>query len=226
MIKLYTVGTPNGKKVSIVLEEMNLEYDVHAIQMGELEQKEDWYLELNPNGRIPTIVDQDNDGFVVFESGAILLYLAEKTGLLIPADEKKRSQVVQWLMFQMGGIGPMQGQAHVFYRYAPEKIPYAIERYQKETRRLYEVLERQLTDNEFLVGDYSIADIASFPWVRRYEWAGVPVDDLPNVLRWLASIEARPAVQRGLNVPKKVEIQTDKDAEKSKTKEGKSILVN
>ena len=226
MIKLYTVGTPNGKKVSIVLEEMNLEYDVHAIQMGELEQKEDWYLELNPNGRIPTIVDQDNDGFVVFESGAILLYLAEKTGLLIPADEKKRSQVVQWLMFQMGGIGPMQGQAHVFYRYAPEKIPYAIERYQKETRRLYEVLERQLTDNEFLVGDYSIADIASFPWVRRYEWAGVPVDDLPNVLRWLAAIEARPAVQRGLNVPKKVEIQTDKDAEKSKTKEGKSILVN
>ena len=226
MIKLYTVGTPNGKKVSIVLEEMNLEYDVHAIQMGELEQKEDWYLELNPNGRIPTIVDQDNDGFVVFESGAILLYLAERTGLLIPADEKKRSQVVQWLMFQMGGIGPMQGQAHVFYRYAPEKIPYAIERYQKETRRLYEVLERQLTDNEFLVGDYSIADIASFPWVRRYEWAGVPVDDLPNVLRWLAAIEARPAVQRGLNVPKQVEIQTDKDAEKSKTKEGKSILVN
>jgi GST-like protein len=226
MIKLYTGGTPNGKKVSIVLEEMNLEYDVHAIQMGELEQKEDWYLELNPNGRIPTIVDQDNDGFVVFESGAILLYLAEKTGLLIPADEKKRSQVVQWLMFQMGGIGPMQGQAHVFYRYAPEKIPYAIERYQKETRRLYEVLERQLTDNEFLVGDYSIADIASFPWVRRYEWAGVPVDDLPNVLRWLAAIEARPAVQRGLNVPKQVEIQTDKDAEKSKTKEGKSILVN
>jgi GST-like protein len=226
MIKLYTVGTPNGKKVSIALEEMNLEYDVHAIQMGELEQKEDWYLELNPNGRIPTIVDQDNDGFVVFESGAILLYLAEKTGLLIPADEKKRSQVVQWLMFQMGGIGPMQGQAHVFYRYAPEKIPYAIERYQKETRRLYEVLERQLTDNEFLVGDYSIADIASFPWVRRYEWAGVPVDDLPNVLRWLAAIEARPAVQRGLNVPKQVEIQTDKDAEKSKTKEGKSILVN
>ncbi|MDG2087308.1 MAG: glutathione S-transferase N-terminal domain-containing protein [Arenicellaceae bacterium] len=226
MIKLYTVGTPNGKKVSIALEEMNLEYDVHAIQMGELEQKEDWYLELNPNGRIPTIVDQDNDGFVVFESGAILLYLAERTGLLIPADEKKRSQVVQWLMFQMGGIGPMQGQAHVFYRYAPEKIPYAIERYQKETRRLYEVLERQLTDNEFLVGDYSIADIASFPWVRRYEWAGVPVDDLPNVLRWLAAIEARPAVQRGLNVPKQVEIQTDKDAEKSKTKEGKSILVN
>lgn len=226
MIKLYTVGTPNGKKVSIVLEEMNLEYDVHAIQMGELEQKEDWYLELNPNGRIPTIVDQDNDGFVVFESGAILLYLAEKTGLLIPADEKKRSQVVQWLMFQMGGIGPMQGQAHVFYRYAPEKIPYAIERYQKETRRLYEVLEKQLTDNEFLVGDYSIADIASFPWVRRYEWAGVPVDDLPNVLRWLAAIEARPAVQRGLNVPKQVEIQTDKDAENSKAKEGKSILVN
>lgn len=226
MIKLYTAGTPNGKKVSIALEEMQLEYDVHAIKMGELEQKEEWYLKLNPNGRIPTIVDNDNDDFVVFESGAILLYLADKTGQLIPADEKKRSQVIQWVMFQMGGIGPMQGQAHVFYRYAPEKIPYAIERYQKETRRLYEVLERQLTDNEFLVDDYSIADIASFPWVRRHEWAGVPVDDLPNLERWLAAIEARPAVQRGLDIPKQNEALSDKAAAKSKTKDGKAMLVN
>jgi GSH-dependent disulfide-bond oxidoreductase len=226
LIKLYTAGTPNGKKVSIALEEMNLEYDVHAINMGALEQKEDWFLKLNPNGRIPTIVDQDNDDFVVFESGAILLYLAEKTGLLIPTDEKKRSEVVQWIMFQMGGVGPMQGQAHVFYRYAPEKIPYAIERYQKETRRLYEVFDSQLARYEYLVGDYSIADIAAFPWIRRHEWAGVAVDDLPNLVRWLAAIEARPAVQRGVDVPKQLEAQTEKGAAKSKAKEGSSILVN
>lgn len=226
MIKLFTASTPNGKKVSIALEEMHLEYDVHTINMGTLEQKEDWYLKLNPNGRIPTIVDEENDNFVVFESGAILVYLAEKTGQLMPQDAKKRSQVLQWVMFQMGGIGPMQGQAHVFYRYAPEKVPYAIERYQKETRRLYEVYDSQLANKEYLVGDYSIADIAAFPWVRRHEWAGVPVEDLPNLVRWLAAIEARPAVQQGVDIPKLVGAQTDKDAAKSKTKEGRSILVN
>ena len=218
MIKLYTAATPNGRKVSIALEEMKLDYEVHTIDLGALEQKQDWYLKLNPNGRIPTIVDQDNDDFVVFESGAILIYLAEKTGLLMPVEANKRSEVIQWLMFQMGGIGPLQGQAHVFYRYAPEKIPYAIDRYQKETRRLYEVLESQLAHKEFLVGEYSIADIATFPWVRRHEWAGVSIDGLPNVERWLAAIEGRPAVQRGVKVPKKVEKQ-------DKVKAGKAMLV-
>ena len=218
MIKLYTAGTPNGRKVSIALEEMKLDYEVHAIDLGALEQKQDWYLKLNPNGRIPMIVDQDNDDFVVFESGAILIYLAEKTGLLMPVETNGRSEVFQWLMFQMGGIGPLQGQAHVFYRYAPEKIPYAIDRYQKETRRLYEVLESQLAHKEFLAGEYSIADIATFPWVRRHEWAGVSIDGLPNVERWLAAIEGRPAVQRGLEVPKKVEKQ-------DKVKAGKAMLV-
>jgi GST-like protein len=201
MIDLYTAGTPNGWKASIALEELGLPYHVHALNLSELEQKQDWYLALNPNGRIPTIVDRGNGDFTVFESGAILLYLAEKTGKLMPQDPKGRSQVVQWLMFQMGGVGPMQGQANVFYRYAPEKIPYAIERYQRETRRLYEVLERRLKDHEYLAGDYSIADIANWCWVCIHDWSGVSVDGLPGVQRWLAAIEARPAVQRGRDVP-------------------------
>ncbi len=203
MIDLYTAGTPNGYKISIMLEEIGLPYTVRALQLGEKEQKQEWYLRLNPNGRIPTIVDHGNDDFVVFESGAILLYLAEKTGQFLPADSAQRSRVIQWLMFQMGNIGPMQGQAHVFVRYAPENIPYAIQRYQKETLRLYEVLERQLATREFLVDELSIADIATFPWVRRYEWAGLNIDHLPSVQRWLRTLEARPAVQRGLNVPEK-----------------------
>ena len=201
MIDLYTAATPNGYKASIALEELELPRTVHPIDLSKLEQKEEWFLKLNPNGRIPVIVDRENDDFVVFESGAILLYLAETTGRLIPADPKARSQVIQWLMFQMGGIGPMQGQANVFYRYAPEPIPYAIERYQKETRRLYEVLERRLAGRDYLVGDYSIADIASFTWVRTHEWSGVSLDGLDHVRRWLERIEARPAVQRGLMVP-------------------------
>ncbi len=201
MIDLYTAATPNGYKASIALEELELPYTVHPLDLGKLEQKEEAFLELNPNGRIPVIVDRENDDLVVFESGAILLYLAERTGRLIPADPTARSQVIQWLMFQMGGIGPMQGQANVFYRYAPEPIPYAIERYQKETRRLYEVLERRLAGRDYLVGDYSIADIASFTWVRAHEWSGVSLDGLGRVARWLERIEARPAVQRGLVVP-------------------------
>ncbi len=201
MIDLYTAATPNGQKASIALEELELPHTVHPIDLGKLEQKEEWFLRLNPNGRIPVIVDRENDDFVVFESGAILLHLAETTGRLIPADPKARSQVIQWLMFQMGGIGPMQGQANVFYRYAPEPIPYAIERYQKETRRLYEVLERRLAGRDYLVGDYSIADIASFTWVRAHDWSGVSLEGLGHVRRWLERIEARPAVQRGLMVP-------------------------
>lgn len=201
MIELFTSATPNGYKVSIMLEECAIPYTFHRIKLGSKEQKQSWFLRLNPNGRIPVIVDHANDDFVVFESGAILLYLAELAGRFLPAEQKQRSRVLQWLMFQTGGLGPMQGQAHVFYRYAPDKIPYAIGRYQNETRRLYEVLDRQLDSREFLVDDLSIADFAAFPWVRQYEWAGVAIDDLPNLWRWFHLLLERPAVQRGLDVP-------------------------
>jgi len=201
MIELFTASTPNGHKVSIALEELGLDYKVRAISFDKKEQKEPWYLELNPNGRIPTIVDHDEDGFVVFESGAILIYLAEKTGKLMPSDRKGRSLVIQWLMFQMGGVGPMMGQANVFYRYAPEKIPYAIERYQREVRRLFEVLDRRLEQHEYLAGDYSIADIAHWPWVRSYKWSGVSIDGLPHLERWLNAIDQRPAARKGIAVP-------------------------
>jgi glutathione S-transferase len=199
MIDLYTADTPNGWKVSIALEETGLPYQVKRIQLDELEQKAAWYLEINPNGRIPTIIDHDADDFAVFESGAILVYLAEKTGKLLPQDTAGRSLVLQWLMFQMGGVGPMQGQAHVFFRSAPEKIQYAIDRYQNETRRLYEVLDRQLASHEFLAGDYSIADIATFPWCARHEWQGVDLAEFPKLKRWYDVLAARPAVDRGMN---------------------------
>ncbi len=212
MIELYTAATPNGHKASIALEELELPYRVHPLDLGKREQREEWFLNINPNGRIPAIIDRDADDFVVFESGAILLYLAEKTGRLLPTDAKGRSVAIQWLMFQMGGIGPMQGQAGVFFRYAPEKIPYAIDRYQRETRRLYEVLERRLAEVPYLAGDYSIADVATFPWVRGHSWVGVTLDDLPNVQRWLAAIEERPAVQRGLAVPRPRDASEDKIA--------------
>jgi glutathione S-transferase len=207
MIELFTSATPNGWKVSITLEELGLEYSVHHIEMEKKEQKEPWYLKLNPNGRIPTIVDHDNDDFAVFESGAIMMYLAEKTGRLLPKDVKGRSTVIQWLMFQMGGIGPMMGQANVFFRYAPEKIPYAIERYQREVRRLFEVLDQRLADNEYLAGDYSIADIAHWSWVRGYKWSGVEIDGLDHLRRWLDSIAERPAVKRGQDVPVAVDLE-------------------
>src|SRR5450631_2289840 len=161
MIELLTADTPNGFKVSIALEEMGLPYSYRHIKLADGEHKQDWYLALNPNGRIPTIIDHDLNDFVVFESGAILIYLAEKSGKLLPKDVKGRSRVIQWLMFQMGNIGPMMGQANVFFRYAPEKIPYAIERYQREVLRLFAVLDKQLAANEYLAGDYSIADIAT-----------------------------------------------------------------
>ena len=201
MIDLYTAATPNGYKVSIALEELELAYEVHSLRFDQQEQKAPAYLKINPNGRIPAIVDRDNGDFAVFESGAILLYLAEKTGQLIPADAKGRSQVIQWLMLQMGGIGPMQGQANVFLRYYPEKLQGPIERYQNETRRLYEVLNTRLGEVEYLAGDYSIADIASYPWVHIHDWAGVSVEGLEHLQRWMASVGARPAVQRGLLVP-------------------------
>lgn len=198
MIELYTAATPNGYKVSIALEELGLPYEVHALSFDRQEQKTPEFLRINPNGRIPAIVD---DGFAVFESGAILIYLAEKTGRLLPSNPRGRSLAIQWLMFQMGGVGPMQGQANVFYRYFPEKLQGAIDRYQHETRRLYEVLDRRLGEAEYLAGDYGIADIATYPWVRVHDWAGVAVDGLDHLQRWMAALAARPAVQRGLQIP-------------------------
>jgi len=201
MIDLYTSTTPNGWKASITLEELALPYETHYIRLGEGDQKKPEYLKINPNGRIPTIVDRDEDNFAVFESGAIMIYLAEKAGRLLPTEKKKRSQVIQWLMFQMGGVGPMQGQANVFFRYFPEKIPSVIARYQNETKRLYTVLDTRLADREYLVDDYSIADIAHWAWVRLHYWAGVDVDDLPNLKRWMDIMAARPACQKGVVVP-------------------------
>ena len=220
MIDLYTAATPNGWKASIALEELAMPYEVKALRLDQLDQKQDAFLRINPNGRIPAIVDRDAGDFAVFESGAILLYLAEKAGKLIPSDAKGRSLVVQWLMFQMGGVGPMQGQANVFFRYAPEKIPFAIERYQKETRRLYEVMDRRLGEAEYLAGDYSIADVATWPWVSIHEWAGIPVEGLDHLQRWLQAVGARPAVQRGRAVPK---VDRPPDAEEIK-KAGAKIL--
>lgn len=230
MIHLYTSSTPNGYKASIMLEESGIDYDFTYIRLGSLQQKEDWFLKLNPNGRIPVIVDKDNDDFVVFESGAILIYLAEQSGQFLPTDSKKRSQVLQWLMFQIGGIGPMQGQAHVFVRYAPEKIPFAIERYQNETRRLYEVYDQRLADFEYLCDEVSIADFATFPWVRSHPWAKVDITDLDHLNRWLALMEERPAVQRGLQVPEstdklKSESKSDNSSKEEFIKSAQSMLV-
>ncbi|MEC7525478.1 MAG: glutathione S-transferase N-terminal domain-containing protein [Myxococcota bacterium] len=223
MISLYTSPTPNGWKASITLEELGLPYEVHAIDLMKGEQKEPGYLAINPNGRIPAIVDHDDDDFAVFESGAVMMYLAEKTGRLLPTEAKARSRVVQWLMFQMGGVGPMMGQANVFFRYTPEKIPYAIERYQRESRRLLEVLDGQLAEHEWLAGDYSIADIANYAWAHTYSWSGVSVEGLPHLKAWLDKIRWRPAVQRGLAVPRKVELM-EEDEEKF-AEEARKILV-
>ena len=201
MIDLYTAGTPNGYKVSIALEELELEYELHSIDLATDEQKTPAFLQINPNGRIPAIVDRDEDDFVVFESGAILIYLTDKTGQLLPQNPKKRSEIIKWLMFQMSGIGPMQGQANVFFRYFDEKIPVVIERYQKECRRLFEVLDRRLEDREFICNEFSIADIATWPWTRGYKWSGVDIDGLENLQRWSQTMYDRPACIRGINVP-------------------------
>ena len=201
MIDLYTSPTPNGRKISIMLEEIGLDYTVHDINLGEQEQKRPEFLAMNPNGRIPVIVDRDNDGFVVFESGAILIYLAEKTGQLLPTEEKARSRVMQWLMFQMGGLGPMMGQANVFYRYFDEKIPAAINRYQHESLRLLTVLDQQLAGQEFLCDEYSIADIANWCWASSHGWSGIDIDGLDHLDAWLNRLAARPAVERGNNIP-------------------------
>jgi len=201
MIELHTAGTPNGWKVSIALEELGMPYAVLPVDIMNGEQKRPAFLKINPNGRIPAIIDTDEDNLAIFESGAILIHLAEKAGRLIGHDTASRSRVLQWLMFQMGGIGPMMGQANVFFRYFPEKIQPAIDRYQGEVRRLLGVLDGQLAVHEYLAGEYSIADIANWSWVRIHDWGGVGIDGLPHLQRWLDAIEARPAVQRGVRVP-------------------------
>lgn len=212
MIDLYTASTPNGWKISVALEELELPYEVHRISLRRMEQKCGWYRAINPNGKIPAIVDRDEGAFAVFESGAILIYLAEKTGKLMPPDIKGRSRVLQWLMFQIGGIGPMMGQANVFVRYLPEKIPLAIDRYQNETRRLFEVLNERLAGNEYLAGDYSIADIANWCWVRTHRWSGLEIDDLPHLVRWRDQVASRPAAQKGVTIPYDVpELVTGED---------------
>jgi glutathione S-transferase/GST-like protein len=211
MIDLYTAATPNGHKISIALEELGLPYAVHPLKLTAGEQKQPWFLAINPNGRIPAIIDCDAGDFAVFESGAILIYLAEKMGRLLPADPQSRSRVIQWLMFQMGGIGPMMGQANVFYRYFPQKIQPAIDRYQGEVRRLFNVLNGQLKDHEYLAGDYSIADIANWAWVRTHNWSGVGLEGLEHLARWMDAIAARPAAQRGVQVPPSDDEMAKKD---------------
>jgi GST-like protein len=225
MIDLYTAPTPNGWKASIMLEEIGVPYEVHAVRLDQLEQKSEGFLRINPNGRIPAIVDRDAGDFPVFESGAILIYLAEKTRKLLPADAKDRSRAIQWLMFQMGGLGPMQGQANVFFRYAPEKIPFAIERYQKETRRLYEVLDRRLGEARYLAGDYSIADVATWPWVTLHGWAGVELDGLEHLSRWVKEVGERPAVQRGRAIPTMPGTGKLEDRADAVTESARKILV-
>lgn len=223
MLTLYTSATPNGWKISIALEEMDLEYEVVSVRLLQGDQHKPEYVALNPNGRIPTIVDHDEDDFAVFESGAILLYLAEKTGKLLPQEPKARSQVVQWLMWQMGGLGPMMGQANVFFRYMPEKLQPAIDRYHREGRRLMEVLDKQLADRDFLVGEYSIADIACWSWAHTYSWSGIDVDGLEHLRAWRKRLRDRPAVKRGRAIP--VEVPSDPASQEDFAKGARKILA-
>ena len=202
MIDLYTWSTPNGRKVSIMLEECGLPYAAHAVNITKDEQFKPEFLKISPNNRIPAIIDRDN-GRSLFESGAILLYLAEKTGKFWPQDPDRRWQTMEWLMWQMGGIGPMIGQVHHFVRNNKGKAPYAEERYVKETHRLYGVLDKRLAERQYVAGEYSIADMAIWPWISRFEWHTVDLNQYPNVARWYKAIAARPAVIRGYDVPVK-----------------------
>ena len=201
MIHLYTSSTPNGHKVSCMLEAIEMPYEIHSVNLGEGDQRKPDFLKISPNGRIPAIVDTDNDDLSIFESGAIMLYLAEKSGKLIPSDIKGRAKVIEWLMFQMGGIGPMMGQANVFSRYFPEKIQPAIDRYQNESRRLFEVLDVQLSKNEWLAGEYSIADIANWCWVRTHNWSGVSLEGLMYLEKWKNKMYDQPGMLKGTKIP-------------------------
>ena len=211
MIDFYTAPTPNGHKVSCTLEDMELEYETHVVNLMENEQKKPEFLAISPNGRIPAIVDRDADNLPIFESGAIMIYLAEKTGKLMPTDLNEKAKVLEWLMFQMGGIGPMMGQANVFFRYFPEKIQPAIDRYQNEGRRLFEVLNTHLAEQDWLAKDYSIADIANWCWVRTYKWSGISIEGLSHLERWMKAMYDQPGMSAGLEVPIKMESLLDDD---------------
>ena len=211
MIDFYTAPTPNGHKVSCTLEAMELEYETHVVNLMENEQKKPEFLAISPNGRIPAIIDRDADNLPIFESGAIMIYLAEKTGKLMPTDLNERAKVLEWLMFQMGGIGPMMGQANVFFRYFPEKIQPAIDRYQNEGRRLFEVLNTHLAKQDWLAKDYSIADIANWCWVRTYKWSGISIEGLDHLQRWMKAMYDQSGMSAGLSVPIKVESLLDDD---------------
>ena len=211
MIDFYTAPTPNGHKVSCTLEAMELEYETHVVNLMENEQKKPEFLAISPNGRIPAIVDRDEDHLAIFESGAIMIYLAEKTGKLMPTDLNEKAKVLEWLMFQMGGIGPMMGQANVFFRYFPEKIQPAIDRYQNEGRRLFEVLNTHLAEQDWLAKDYSIADIANWCWVRTYKWSGISIEGLNHLERWMKAMYDQPGMSAGLEVPIKMESLLDDD---------------
>ena len=211
MIDFYTAPTPNGHKVSCTLEAMELEYETHVVNLMANEQQKPEFLAISPNGRIPAIVDRDVDNLPIFESGAIMIYLAEKTGKLMPTDLNEKAKVLEWLMFQMGGIGPMMGQANVFFRYFPEKIQPAIDRYQNEGRRLFEVLDTHLAKQDWLAKDYSIADIANWCWVRTYKWSGISIEGLNNLERWMKAMYDQPGMSAGLEVPIKMESLLDDD---------------
>ena len=205
MIELYTSPTPNGHKVSCTLEALELDYDTHIINLTDGDQNKPEFLKISPNGRIPAIIDKSNNDLHIFESGAIMIYLAEKTNKLIPKNPSKKAKVLEWLMFQMGGVGPMMGQANVFFRYFPEKIQPAIDRYQNECRRLFEVLDTHLSNNEWLADDYSIADIANWCWVRTHNWSGVSIDGLDHLDRWKNMMYDQPGMKKGIKVPIPVE---------------------
>ena len=226
MIDLYTASTPNGWKVSITLEELSIPYKVKEIDLIKGDQKKKSFLKINPNGRIPAIIDREENNLAIFESGAIMIYLAEKTGELLPSDPVKKSEVLQWLMFQMGGVGPMMGQANVFYRYFPERLQSVIDRYQNESKRLFTVIDKHLQSNQYLAQDFSIADIANWSWIRIHKWSGVEINDLPNLNRWMDEISLRPACIKGIQIPRSLELPDDEDSEKIKEfeKNAKKIL--
>ena len=225
MIDFYTAPTPNGHKVSCTLEFLKMKYEVHVVNLMENEQKKPDFLKISPNGRIPAIVDRSANNLPIFESGAIMIYLAEKSGKLIPTDANKKAKVLEWLMFQMGGVGPMMGQANVFFRYFPEKIQPAIDRYQNESRRLFEVLDKHLAKNEWLAGEYSIADIANWCWVRTHNWSGVSLDGLDHLERWKNAMYEQPGMKKGIKVPLPVEnLLKDKNKQDEFIKNSSKII--
>jgi glutathione S-transferase len=227
LIDLYTAPTPNGWKASVTLEELGIPYEVHSIDLSRGEQKTPEFLAINPNGRIPAIIDRDLGGIRVFESGAIMIHLAEKTASpLLPREPGPRAEVLSWLMFQMGGVGPMMGQANVFHRYFPEKIQPAIDRYQNESRRLFEVLDGQLARTEWLAGEFSLADIANWCWARTWKWSGVDIEGLDHFSDWLGRMKERPACRRGVEVPVKIPSEREnKDASERFVKNASSIVT-